>query len=158
MQRTRGMVGSVSIVLGLSLMGGTAVAAAPPCSALITPSQAAAAMGVSAAKLGSDLGPGIKSCVWYPTDATAKKKVSMSIGDTKEFDAMSQLPSMPGRRESTPVSGIGDAAFQVTMGATNTSLHVKKGGVGFTVIVSGMPLSEAKAAEQTLATQILSKL
>lgn len=158
MQRTRGMVCSVSIVLGLSLLGGTAVAASPPCSALITPSQAAAAMGVSEAKLGSDLGPGMKSCVWYPTDAKAKKKVSMSIGDTKEFDTLSQLPAMPGKRESTPVSGIGDAALQVTMGASSSSLHVKKGGVGFTVMVSGLPLNEAKAAEQTLATQILSEL
>ncbi len=158
MQRTRVMVCSVSIVLSLWLSGGTAVAAAPPCNTLITPDQAAAAMGVPAAKIGSDLGPGVTSCVWYPTDTKAKKKVSVSIGTTKEFDVLAQLPSMPGRSESTPVSGLGDAALQRTMGAGNTSLHVKKGSAAFTVIVSGMPVSEAQAAEQTLAAQILSKL
>ncbi len=158
MQRTRGMVCSVSIVLSLLLVGGNAVAAAPPCSALITPDQAAAAMGVTAAKIGSDLGPGTTACVWYPTDTKEKKKVSVSIGSTKEFDTISQLPSMPGKRESTPVSGVGDAALQITVGGNNTSLHVKKGGVGFTVIVSGLPLSDAQTAEKSLAMQILSKL
>ena len=50
-----------------------------------------------------------------------------------------------------PVTGIGDEAVQSTR---NPVLTVKKGNLYFAVSVAGLPLNEAKAAEQSLAKQV----
>jgi hypothetical protein len=56
------------------------------------------------------------------------------------------------RPDATPVSGIGDDAVQ-----TKLVLTVKKGNVYFGLSVH-LPADQAKAAEQSLAKQIVSKL
>jgi hypothetical protein len=58
----------------------------------------------------------------------------------------------------TPVTGIGGEAVQATTQGIRTVLTVRKGNVAFAVSVMGLPVDQAKAAEQTLAKYAVSKL
>jgi hypothetical protein len=156
MQRLRGMAFAGSFVFALPLLGGTSVEAASSCSSLITPAQAAAALGVSEVKGGK----GTDVCEWLPSKSTpgSSKTLEISILNAKGYEAYARLPSVPGRFEITPVSGIGNGAMRQTMQGTRTILMVKKGNNYFSVAVGGLPMDQAATAEQTIATQILQNL
>jgi len=121
---------------------------------LLTPAQAAAALGVPEVTTGS--ATATKICEWTPKKyaPAPSKDLTVSLEDEKGFAAAHQALG----REVTPVSGIGDEAVQTTTQGTRTVLTVKKGNVYFAVRVRGLPLDKAKAAEQMLAKQIISKL
>jgi hypothetical protein len=55
------------------------------------------------------------------------------------------------RSDVVPVTGIGDEAVQSTRIPV---LTVKKGNLYFALSVAGLPVDQAKAAEQSLAKQI----
>ena len=55
------------------------------------------------------------------------------------------------------MSGIGDGAMERTMQGTRTTLMAKKAANYISVSVGGLPIDEAKKAEQRLATEILQK-
>jgi hypothetical protein len=144
------------IALALSLLVVTSAYAAPLCSSLITPPQAAAALGVPEVKGGT----GTELCEWVPGKYAPgpSKNLVISILSAKGYEAYARLPSMPGRIEITPVGGIGDGAIQQTLHGTRTVLMVKKADNYISVSVSGLPVDQAKSAEQILAKQILQKL
>jgi len=60
-----------------------------------------------------------------------------------------------GRLDVVPVTGIGDAAVQTSKIPV---LTVKKGNVYFAVSVAGLPVEQAKTAEQSLAKQVVGAL
>lgn len=145
----------MKLIRWMAFAGGLALSSAAyavePCT-LITPAQAAAAMGVPEAGTGQ----GTQRCQWVPKKYAPgpSKSVTLSLEDAKGFAAAHQ----PLGREITPVSGIGDEAVQTTTQGIRTVLTVKKGQVYFAVRVSGLPVADAKAAEQSLAKQIVGKL
>jgi hypothetical protein len=130
------------------MLNGNVACAADPCS-LLTPEQVAAAIGVAEVKTS----PAAKRCSWVPTKYAGSEQVHLQLEDEKLFDMIKARPI-----GVTPVSGIGDEAVQTTQGANNTILQVKKGNVVFAVSVTGLPVDEAKKAEQTLAKFAVSKL
>ena len=132
MKLIRWMAFAGGITLSSVVLGGTAAYAVEPCT-LITPAQAAAAMGVPEASTGQ----GTQRCQWVPKKSAQgpSKSVILSLEDAKGFAAAHQ----PLGREITPVSGIGDEAVQTTTQGLRTVLTVKKGQVYFAIRVSGKP-------------------
>jgi hypothetical protein len=141
------------IVCALAMLSGTAAYAVSPCS-LLTPAEAAAALGVAEVSTGSPTAT--KLCEWTPKKYAPgpSKDLTVTLESAAGFAAAHQ----PLGREVTAVSGIGDEAVQTTTQGTRTVLTVKKGDVYFAVRVSGLPVDQAKAAEQALAMKIISKL
>ena len=142
--------------LALALVGEVPAHAAASCSSIVTPAQAAAALGVPEVKGGK----GTRVCQWVPSKYIPgpSKALSISILDAKAYQAYAGLTSMPGRLEITPVNGIGDGAMQRTLQGTRSILMAKKGDNYISVSIAGLPVDQAKNAEQTLAKQILQKL
>jgi hypothetical protein len=119
--------------------------AADPCS-LLTPEQVASALGVPAVKASG----GPNRCMWVPTKyAPGSKSVTLQLETETGFAAQRARPDV------TPVKGIGDDA--VLSVKPTPVLTVKKGTTCFALAVH-LPEDEAKAAEQSLAKQIISKL
>jgi hypothetical protein len=132
-----------------AVMNGTAADAADPC-ALLTPAQVATAIGVPEVKTST----GAKRCGWVPKKYAGSKQVYIQLEDEKLFAAVKMRPV-----GVTLVTGIGDEAVQVTTPSSNTTiLQVRKGHVVFAVSVMGLPVDQAKTAEQTLAKYAVAKL
>ncbi|HKW03502.1 MAG TPA: hypothetical protein VJN96_26995 [Vicinamibacterales bacterium] len=124
--------------------GGLRAEAADPCS-LLTPAQVAAALSVPEVKAS----PAANRCMWIPAKyAPGSKSVTLQLETEKGFAAQRARPDV------TPVTGIGDEAVQTSKIPV---LTVKKGTVYFALSVH-LPEDQAKAAEQSLAKQIVSKL
>ena len=122
-----------------------AAAAVDPCS-LLSPDKVAAALGVPEVKTPG----GTNRCVWVPKKyAPGSKSVTIQLMDEKGFAAQR------GRPDVVPVTGIGDAAVQTSKIPV---LTVKKGNVYFAVSVAGLPVEQAKTAEQSLAKQVVGAL
>ena len=131
------------VVFGAVSLGGVRADAADPCS-LLRPSAVAAALGVPEVKTPG----GTNRCIWVPTKyAPGSKSVTLQLMDEKGFAAQRARPDV------TPVAGIGDEAVQSTRIPV---LTVKRGSLYFALSVSGLPVEQAKAAEQSLAKQIIS--
>jgi len=126
--------------------------------ALLTPAQVSAAAGVPV-KDGEYVTPTKKeTCTW--TAAKPAEKLPKMVTLFLEGLPMFQASGKPLVKTIivTPVSGLGDEAFFVTM-STNVMLHVKKGNVALRVTVyADMPVEAKQAMEKTLAQQALSKL
>ena len=130
------------VVFGAVMVSGVRADAADACS-LLSPSQVAAALSVPEVKASA----GANRCIWLPTKyAPGSKNVTLQMQTEKGFAAQRARP------DAMPVSGIGDDAVQ-----TKLVLTVKKGNVYFGLSVH-LPADQAKAAEQSLAKQIVSKL
>ncbi len=130
------------VVFGAVMVSGVRADAADACS-LLSPSQVAAALSVPEVKASA----GANRCIWVPTKyAPGSQNVTLQMQTEKGFAAQRARP------DATPVSGIGDDAVQ-----TKLVLTVKKGNVYFGLSVH-LPADQAKAAEQSLAKQIVSKL
>jgi hypothetical protein len=126
----------------------------PPCS-LLTQAQVDAALGVSA-KPGTG---SAKICNWAePTGSPGRKKsVVLTIQDAKAFD-FAKSPTTSPNIVKTPASGIGDDAVYVTVTNVTTTLTVKKGDAYFELHVYGLGDTDTKAAEKTLALDVIAKL
>jgi hypothetical protein len=131
--------------------------------ALITQSQASAALGVS---LGDGAHPGatnLATCQWTQAGQSGQggKRVMIIIvgpmGSMSPADRFESAKKPVQGFTKTPVSGIGDEACYVEARA-NTSLYVKKGKSVFQIFVYGFPPDQAKAMEKTLAQQAVGKL
>jgi hypothetical protein len=130
------------VVFGVVTLGGRRADAADPCS-MLSPNQVAAALGVPEVKTPG----GTNRCIWTPKKyAPGSKSVTLQLMDEKGFAAQR------GRPDVMPVTGIGDAAVQSTRIPV---LTVKKGNVYFAVSVAGLPVEQAKSAEQLLAKQVV---
>jgi hypothetical protein len=133
------------VVFGTVMLGAVRADAVEPCS-LLSLDKVAAALGVPEVKTPG----GTNRCIWTPKKyAPGSKSVTVQLMDEKGFAAQR------GRLDVTPVAGIGDAAVQSTRIPV---LTVKKGNVYFSISVAGLAVDQAKAAEQSLAKQIVSKL
>ena len=162
----------LAVILGafvVFVVGYSRVAyAAPPndaCS-LLTPAQVSAALGISV-PAGTHLNPvdtknsvDTKTCGWpaWPKSAVPPiKRATLTILGPNEFVSM-KMPVPAKGVVKTPVKGVGDDAVYITTGGTLTALTVKKGKVAFEVRVYGSTIEQVKAAEKTLAEDIVAKL
>ena len=146
MRLTRCMALAVGVVVfGAVMLGSVRADAVDPCS-LLSPDKVAAALGVPEVKTPG----GTKRCVWTPKKyAPDSKSVTLQLMDEKGFAAQRK------RLDVMPVTGIGDEAVQT---ARIPVLTVKKGNLYFVLSVAGLAVEQAKAAEQSLAKQIVSGL
>ncbi len=149
-------------------------AAAPPndaCS-LVTQAQVSAALGVSM-EAGSHVTPTfLRTCTWNPSGTSGNRvgALTLYIQSADQYEAgkkmLEQMRTMAkvekhGNSQPpviTPLSGIGDDAFYLDM-ANTMSLIAKKGNVQFKLVIYGdLPAEKKKAAEKTLALEVVSKL
>ncbi len=149
-------------------------AAAPPedaCS-LVTQAQVSAALGVSM-DAGSHVTPTfLRTCTWDPSGSSGNgvSALTLYIQSADQYEAGKRMLEQMGamakveKHENskppviTPLSGIGDDAFYLDM-ANTMSLIAKKGNVGFKFVIYGdLPAEKKKAAEKTLALEVVSKL
>ena len=141
-QISRTVLAVGAVVFGTISLSSTRADAADPCS-MLSPDKVAAALGVPEVKTPG----GANRCVWVPKKYTpGSKSVTLQLMDEKGFAAQRSRPDV------TPVTGIGDDAVQTTRISV---LTVKKGNVYFALSVAGLPPDQAKAAEQTLAKQVV---
>ena len=113
---------------------------------LLTPDQAAAALGVPEVNAGA----GANRCIWTPKKYKAGAgQLTVQIEGANDSAKMMNLGSA--------VSGVGDEAIQTVVG-TGTVLHVRKGSTWFVVNVHGVPVDQATKVEQTVANEIVGKL
>ncbi len=148
--------------------------AAPPndaCS-LVTQAQVSAALGV-AMGAGSHVTPTfLRTCTWNPSGSSGNgvRALTLYIQSADQYEAgkqmLEQMKTMAkGEKHGnsqppviTPLSGIGDDAFYLDM-ANTMSLIAKKGNVQFKLVIYGdLPAEKKKAAEKTLASEVVSKL
>jgi hypothetical protein len=164
-----GSAATGSIKPDVTPAGGTSVAATPAgptanstgaskaldaCS-LITVDEAAAALGQSVDP-GTVPEPGAHSCLFSPQVlGTDGVEISLTGLDTFKPDQK----SIPGLT-ITKVSGIGDAAYYVNMGAPYITLNVLKGQTSFSVgvILKGASDSDLMDLEKTLALAALGRI
>ena len=125
---------------------------------LITTDEAAAALG-EPVDPGAPPEPGSSSCLFsgHPAQGITIDAVQIAITSGGDFDPNKK--SIPGLT-ITPVSGIGDAAYYVSLGAGYQVLTVKKGQTTFTVSVLKAKAadSQLQAAEKTLAMAIVGRI
>ncbi len=128
-----------------------------PCS-LITTDEAAAALGEPVAP-GQVPTPGADSCLFsgHPAQGFDINGVEISITSGSDFD--------PGQKSIagltvTPIFGVGDAAYYVSVGAGLVVLNVRKGQITFevSVLLAGASDTQLQAAEKTLASAIVGRI
>ncbi|MGA3057423.1 MAG: DUF3558 family protein [Candidatus Limnocylindrales bacterium] len=139
----------------------TAAAGAPKaldaCS-LITTDEAAAALG-EPVDPGTVPTAGSSSCLFSGHPATGIDISGVEISITSGGDFNPNKKSISGLT-ITPVSGVGDAAYYVSIGAGYQVLNVQKGQTTFTVSVlkTNASDSQLQSAEKTLALAILGRI
>ena len=135
-----------AVVSGTVMLDARRASATDPCS-LLSLDKVAAALGVPEVKTPG----GTNRCIWVPKKYApgATKTVTLQLMDEKGFEAQRKRPDV------IPITGIGDAAVQTTRIPV---LTVKKGNLYFALSVAGLAVEQAKAAEQSLAKQIVSGL
>lgn len=125
---------------------------------LITTDEAAAALG-EPVDPGAPPEPGSSSCLFsgHPAQGITIDSVDINVTSGGDFDPNKK--SIPGLT-ITPVSGIGDAAYYVSIGAGYQVLNVKKGQTTFTVSVLKAKTADSllQAGEKTLALAILGRI
>lgn len=163
-------------ILILVAAAAPSASAAPPDDAcmLLTQAQVTAAVGVSVGA-GSHVTPTfVKTCTWAPSAGPTKdvKAVTISFQAASAYEAGKRLMEQSAAGANAEkgkdaahgadigsISGIGDAAYYLSMGTGYTGLMVKKGNVAFKLAMYGdLPAEKKKAIEKTLALQALSKL
>ncbi|HKV44768.1 MAG TPA: hypothetical protein VJT32_08860, partial [bacterium] len=151
---------SIGVIIVLAACGSPSLAGGTPageaCS-LLTQVQVSAALRIT-------VGPGRRFlpslpqvCLWSEPVPPHIQRVQLTISNPVTF--ASERTPIPGVTK-TPVSGIGDDAYYVTVPVSGTSLHVKKGSFAFSLGVGGPGISvdQIKAMEKTLAQDVLAKL
>lgn len=123
---------------------------------LITSAEAAAALG-KPVDAGTPPEPGANSCLFMASGAVTTDSVEISITTGSDFNPNKK--SIPGLT-ITPVSGVGDAAYTVSIGAGLVVLNVQKGQTTFStsVLLHGASDGDLLAGEKTLAQLILGRI
>jgi hypothetical protein len=126
---------------------------------LITADEASAAIGGEPVDPGAPPEPGANSCLFtsHPAQGIDLNSVEISITGAGVFKP--DQKSIPGLT-FTPVSGVGDAAYYVSMGAGHVVLNVSKGQSTFSasVLLKDASDSQLMDAEKTLAMLILGRI
>jgi len=122
---------------------------------LITAAEAAAVLG-KPVDPGQVPEPGVHSCL-FSSSALSTDAVEISITSVADFKPTQK--SIPGLT-ITQVSGIGDDAYYMSMGAGYEVLSVRKGQTTFStsVLLHGASDSQLMAGEKTLAMAILGRI
>jgi hypothetical protein len=122
---------------------------------LITADEAAAALG-KPVDAGAPPTPGAHSCLFSDKGVSADG-VEISLTGIASFNP--DQKSISGLT-ITKVSGIGDGAYYVSMGAGYQVLNVRKGQTAFSasVLLKGASDSQLQASERTLAMLILGRI
>ena len=139
---------------------------------LVTQAQVSAALGV-AMGAGSHVTPTfLRTCTWNPSGNSGNGvgALTLYLQSADQYEAgkkmLEQMRTMAkvekhGNSQPptiTPLSGLGDDAFYLDM-ANTVSLIAKKGNVQFKLVIYGdLPADKKKAAEKTLALEVVSKL
>jgi hypothetical protein len=159
-------IGFAALIAAVSLLAAAAAPsarAAPPedaCALLARPA-VSAVLGVSVGD-GTYVTPGFtKTCTWATPRAATKgakyEYVTLALEAPGSFEGGKMLMGQKSIAV-TSVGGVGDDAYYLGVGS-NVGLIVKKGGVVFKVAVYGdVPIETKKAAEKTLARDVLSRL
>ncbi|HEX7491923.1 MAG TPA: hypothetical protein VF337_09510 [Candidatus Limnocylindrales bacterium] len=128
--------------------------AEPDACTLLTADDAAAALG-EAVDPGVVPTDGARSCLWSTTKLSTHA-VEISVIGMGSFKP--DQKSIPGLT-ITQVSGIGDAAYFVSMGGGYQDLAFRKGQIALTVsvVLSGKSDSDLLALEKTLALAALGR-
>jgi hypothetical protein len=153
---------AASTQAGATQAGGTVATGTPagapkeldPCT-LITADEAAAAIG-EPVDPGAPPEPGSSSCL-FPAQRITTNSVEITITSGGDFNP--DKPSIPGLT-ITKVSGVGDAAYTVSIGAGHIVLDVRKGQTTFStsVLISGASNDQLLDKEKTLAGLILGRI
>ena len=122
---------------------------------LITADEAAAVLG-KPVDPGQVPTPGAHSCL-FTTTALGIGSIEISITSVRDFKPTQK--SIAGLT-ITQVSGIGDDAYYISMGAGYEVLNVRKGQTTFStsVLLKGASDSQLMAGEKTLAMAILGRI
>jgi len=131
----------------LSMMWTGKAFAVDVCS-LLSPAEAASALGVPEVKAGA----GANRCIWTP------KEYKAGAGTlTVQIEGANDGAKM--MNQGTAVSGVGDEAIQTVLASTGSSvLHVRKGATWFVVNVHGVPLDQAEKVEKTVGQAVASRM
>jgi hypothetical protein len=122
---------------------------------LLTADEAAAALG-EAVDPGTVPSPGSSSCLWSTTRLSVNGVELSNIG-VSDFNP--DKKSIPGLT-ITKVSGIGDGAYYISIGAGHQVLDFRKGqnGLSVSVLLNGASDSQLQASEKTLALLVLGRI
>jgi hypothetical protein len=147
MKLTRWMGFAGALVFALGTVGVRTAYGVDVCS-LLTPAEAASALGVPETKAGA----GLNRCIWTP------KEYKAGAGTlTVTFEGANDGAKM--MKMGTAVPGVGDEAIQTVLASTkSTVLHVRKGSTWFVVSLSQVPLDQATQVEKTVAQEIIAKM
>ncbi len=136
---------AAGVVFASVMLGGRTAWAVDVCS-LLSPAEAATALGVPEVNAGA----GANRCIWTP------KKYQAGAGElTVQIEGANDSAKMTGR--GTAVGGVGDEAISTVVG-TGAVLHVRKGSTWFVVSVHGVPVDQATQVEKTVAQAVAGKL
>jgi hypothetical protein len=154
------LIAGIAIVIISATISPSVNAATDDACSLLTAAQVSAAAAVSVGA-GTYATPTFKkTCTWTPSgdDAKAIQTVTLLLQSPEAFETGKKFG---GAKSAvvTPVSGVGDDAYYLVIGAT-VSMVVKKGNAAFKVSVyaSGVPLEKKQAIEKVLALQVASRL
>ena len=173
--RSKTSLGAAMAAMFIALTTTLVSAAAEPpkdaCS-LVTQAQVSAALGVSM-DAGSHVTPTfLRTCTWDPSGSSGNgvRALTLYIQSADQYEAgkqmleqMKTMAKVEKHENSKPpvitqLSGIGDDAFYLDM-ANTMSLIAKKGNVEFKFVIYGdLSGEKKKAAEKTLALDVVSKL
>jgi hypothetical protein len=137
------------LTTALALTALPALAAPPDACKLITPAEVGAAVGASVVQGASVNGPTSSSCTWKSSGVT----VIVSTKTISAYDTGKKALA------PTPVSGVGDEAYQTGNTIGYTALSVKKGGNAMTVSIRGpKDVAAVQAAEKAVAKAAVARL
>lgn len=136
------------VVLGVVMLsGGTAWAQMDVCS-LLSPAEAASALGVPEVSAGAEM----KRCIWTPKKYQAGAATLTVILEGAN-DAAKTL------WQGDAVTGVGDEAIEIVYEKSNSAvLHVRKGSTWFVVSVTALPVDQALQAEKRVGQMIASRM
>lgn len=154
----------VMMIAGVLVVGGifspSAKAATDDACSLLTQAQVSATSPVSVGA-GTYVTPTFKkTCTWSTSgdDAKTVQSITLLLEAAAAFDNGKRLGAAK-NVVITPVSGVGDDAYYLAVGA-QVGLIVKKGNATFKVEVyaGGMSVEKKEAIEKTLALLVAAKL
>jgi hypothetical protein len=122
-----------------------------PCS-LLTVAQVSAALG---ANVGAGKPIYTDGCSWHGT--SSQSAVTIKFETLTRFSELKSRihPGIP----HTPLAGVGDDAFYLSLGTTTSNLTVKKGNQAFVVRVYGVPdQAKQRDIEKAIAKAVVAKL
>jgi len=135
-----------------------AAAAKDEACTLLTPAQVGHAFGAPM-QPGAYVTPKFKeTCAWTASDAS-KGYVTLNLQDAAGFQSGKQLSNMSTGAAITPLRGMGNDAYYLTVGK-NVGLVVRKGKASFRVAVYSdeFSMEKKKSVEKALARQVLIRL